>query len=165
VAEERAMTKAGSVRVERKPRVRGTAADIALGPGLHAATIELGAKGAYRVRTAAGERVRAKLAEGVAPALADECRRTRRTVLVTETPNGVVIIGAVQTQPSAESKREKLRLDAKDLELAAERAIVLRVGKAVLVLDESGAIRLAGEGVALRAAKAVKVLAANVELP
>ncbi|APR78508.1 Hypothetical protein A7982_03855 [Minicystis rosea] len=86
-------------------------------------------------------------------------------MLVTQTRDGVVIVGALQTQPSAEGKPEKLRLDAKDLELAAERAIVLRVGKAVLMLDESGAIRLAGEGVALRAAKAIKVLAANVELP
>lgn len=159
------MTKAGSARVERRTRARVAATEIALGPGLHAATIELGAKGMYRVRTAAGERMRAKLAEGVAPALADECRRTRRTVLVTQTPDGVVIIGAVQTQPSFEGKHEKLRLDAKEVELAAERAIVLRVGKAVLVLDESGAIRLAGDGMSLRAAKAVRLLAANVELP
>jgi hypothetical protein len=86
-------------------------------------------------------------------------------VLVTQTPGGVVIIGAVQTQPSFEGKHENLRLDAKELELAADRAIMLRVGKAVLVLDESGAIRLAGERVALRAAKAVRVLASNVELP
>lgn len=159
------MTKSGAATVGRRTRAGAAATAVTLGPGLHAATIELGARGTYRVRTAAGERVRAKLAEGVAPALADECRRTRRTVLVTQTPDGVVIIGAVQTQPSIEGKHEKLRLDANEIELAAERTIVLRVGKAVLVLDESGAIRLAGEGVALRAAKAVKVLAANVELP
>lgn len=42
---------------------------------------------------------------------------------------------------------------------------MLRVGKTMLVLGESGAIRMAGEGVALRAGKAMKVLAANVELP
>lgn len=159
------MTKAGTARVERRGRAGAAAMDLALGPGLHAATIELGTKGVYRVRTAAGERVRAKLAEGVALALADECRRTRRTVLVTQTPGGVVIIGALQTQPSAEGKQEKLRLDATELELAAERAIVLRVGKAVLVLDESGAIKLAGDGISLRAARAVRLLAANVELP
>lgn len=159
------MTKAGAAKTERRTRAGRTAPEVALAPGLHAAIIELGAKGTYRVRTAAGDRVRAKLAEGVAPALADECRRTRRTVLVTQTPDGVVIIGAVQTQPSFEGKHEKLRLDAKELELVAERAMVLRVGKAVLVLDESGAVRLAGEGMTLKAAKAVKVLAANVELP
>ena len=54
--------------------------------------------------------------------------------------------GGVQTQPSAERKHEELRRDVEEPELAAEGAIVLRVGKAVLVLDESGAIRLVGEG-------------------
>lgn len=159
------MTKAGAEKVDRKTRTSRMQPESELAPGLHAATIELGAKGKYQVRTAAGERVRAKLADGVAPALADECRRTRRTVLVTQAPEGALIIGAVQTQPSIEGKHEKLRIDARELELEAARAIVLRVGKAVLVLDESGAIRLAGEGVSLRAAKTVRVLAANVELP
>jgi hypothetical protein len=145
---------------------RRPATEIALAPGLHAATIEMVSRGSYRVRTAAGGRVTARLAEGVAAALAEECLKTRRTVLVTETPKGVEIVGALQTQPAADGGRqEKLRLDARELELVAERAIVLRVGKSLLVLDESGAIRLAGEGVSLRAAKAVRVLAANVELP
>lgn len=159
------MTKVGAVKQPRRVRAERTVVETELAPGLHAATIELGAKGTYRVRLASGERIRVKLADGVAPALVDECRRTRRTVLVTRGAEGPVIIGAVQTQPSAEGAREKLRLDAEEVEIAAERAIVLRVGKAVLVLDESGAIRLTGEGVTLRAGKAVKVMAADVELP
>ncbi len=159
------MTKARAAKVERTTRAGTPATDIALGPGLHAATIELESKGRYRVRTSTGQRARATLANGVAPALAEECRKARRIVLVTDTPEGVVILGALQTQPSAEGKRDTLRLDAKELELAAEKALVLRVGKTMLVLDESGAIRMVGEGVALRAGKAVKVLAANVELP
>lgn len=158
------MTTRGSANKEgRKPR-KGAEVEP-LGTGLHAATIELCARGTYRVRTASGISARAKLAEGMSAALADECRRTRRTVLVTEAADGVLIVGAIQTQPSLEGRHERLQLKANELELAAERAIVLRVGKSLLVLDESGAIRLAGEGVSLRAAKAVRVLAANVELP
>lgn len=158
------MTSTGSVRKSGRS-AKKEARTEPLGAGLHAATIELCGRGTYRVRTAGGIRARATLAEGVSAALADECRRTRRTVLVTETAEGVAIVGAIQTQPSPEGKPERLRIEAKELELGAERAIVLRVGKALLVLDESGTIRLAGEGVSLRAAKAVRVLAPSVELP
>jgi hypothetical protein len=158
------MTSTGSARKNGRSASKEARTEP-LGPGLHAATIELCGRGTYRVRTTSGAQVRAKLAAGVSAALADECRRTRRTILVTETHAGVVIVGAIQTQPSLEGKHERLRIAAKELELGAERAIVLRVGKSLLVLDESGAIRLAGEGVSLRAAKAVRVLATSVELP
>jgi hypothetical protein len=158
------MTSTGSARKNGRSASKQARSEP-LGPGLHAATIELCGRGTYRVRTAGGIRARAKLAEGVSAGLADECRRTRRTVLVTEAAEGVVIVGAIQTQPSLEGKHDRLRIAAKELELGAERAIVLRVGKSLLVLDESGAIRVVGEGVSLRAAKAVRVLATSVELP
>lgn len=50
------MTKASAAKVERTAGTPAT--DIALGSGLHAATIELASKGRYRVRTSAGQRAR-----------------------------------------------------------------------------------------------------------
>src|SRR6185437_17116132 len=96
----------------RKPggsRVRRVAPEPALAPGLHAATIELALKGSFRLRTMTGEQVKARLGPGVDPALADECLKQRRTVLVTAGPKGAIIVGAVQV--TASERREKVRLE------------------------------------------------------
>jgi hypothetical protein len=157
------MTKSGAGKLERQPRRGRLAAEPALAPGLHAATIELASKGTYRLRTATGEHVRARLSPGVAPALADECLKQRRTVLVTAHPGGPLIVGALQV--AASERPEKLRIEAGEIELCAGKTIVLRVGKSLVVIDERGAMQMVGDGMTMRMAKAVRVRSANVELP
>jgi hypothetical protein len=152
--------------VTRRPvgaRARRVAPEPALAPGLNAATIDLVSKGSFRLRMMTGERVRARLGPGVDPALADECLKQRRTVLVTAGPKGPIIVGAVQV--TASERREKLRLEGGEIELCAGNKIVLRVGKSLIVLDEHGAIHMTGESTTLKMAKAVRVRSANVELP
>ncbi len=157
------MTKVGLRALEGRARGRRVAPAAALAPGLHAATIELAAKGSYRLRTATGEQVKARLAPGVDPALANECLRDRRTVLVTAHPTGALIVGALQVTASAAPTT--LRLEASDIELCAEKTIVLRVGKSLVVVSEQGVVQMVGEGMTVRMAKAMRVLSANVELP
>jgi hypothetical protein len=130
---------------------------------LHAATIELASKGSYRVRLATGERVKARLADGVDPALANECLKDRRTVLVSGHPEGPIVVGAVQV--TASTRPEKLRLEAADIELCAATSIVLRVGKSLIILDEKGGMQMVGEKMTLRMAKTLRALCASVELP
>jgi len=157
------MTKAGATNVERGGRRRRVAAEPALPAGLHAATIDLAAKGTYRVRLATGERIKARLGNGVDPALAEECLKDRRTVLVTAHPDGPTIVGAVQV--AASTRPERLRFEAGDIELCAATSIVLRVGKSLVVLGEDGVMQMVGEKMTLRMAKTIRALAANVELP
>jgi hypothetical protein len=161
--EKRMTTKEGS----RKPsgsRAGRLASEPALSPGLHAATIELALKGSFRLRLMAGESVRARLGPGVDPALADECLKQRRTVLVTAGPKGPIIVGAVQV--TASGRQEKLRLvGEEEIELSAGNRIVLRVGKSLLVIDANGAIQMVGDTMTMKMTKAVRVRSANVELP
>jgi hypothetical protein len=157
------MMKAGAGKLDERSRARRTVAEPSLAPGLHAATIELASKGSYRVRTATGECVTARLGPGVDPALADECLKQRRTVLVTAHPRGPLIVGALQV--TATATPDRLRLDAREIELCAGSKIALRVGKSLVVIDEHGAIHMAGERMTMKMAKAVRVLSANVELP
>jgi hypothetical protein len=135
----------------------------ALAPGLHAATIELALKGSFRLRTMTGEQVKARLGPGVDPALADECLKQRRSVLVTAGPKGPIIVGAIQVTVS--EKGEKVRLEGEEIELCASNKIALRVGKALLVIDAHGSIQMVGETTTMKMAKAVRVRSPNVELP
>ena len=137
-----------------------------LGPGLHAAVVEIAADGAYRVRTAAGELFPAVPAASVAPALLDECLRTRRTVLLSEQGDHVVILGALQTAPSARVDPDGgLAIEARSVEIAAAERIALKVGASLLSLDREGVIRLNGDRLTIDVGALVQILSANVNLP
>ena len=137
-----------------------------LGPGLHAAVVEIAVDGAYRVRTSTGELVPAVPAASVAPALLDECLRTRRTVLLSEQGDRVVILGALQTAPSARVDPDGgLSLEARSIELAAAERIALKVGASLLSLDREGVIRLNGDRLTIDVGALVQILSANVNLP
>jgi hypothetical protein len=157
------MKKAGPRNPTRAARATRAATEAALPPGLHAATIELASNDSYRVRLATGERVKARLDAGVDVALAEECLKHRRTVLVTAHPEGPTIVGAVQV--AATARLETLRIEAGDIELCAGKSIVLRVGKSLITLDERGVVTMVGEKMSLRMANLIKMLSANVELP
>lgn len=137
-----------------------------LGPGLHAAVIEIAGEGAYRVRTIAGDLVPATPAASVAPALLDECLRTRRTVLVAEEGGGAVILGALQTAPSARADPDGgLAIEARSVEIAAADRIALKVGASSLSLDREGVVRLNGDRLTIDVGALVQILSANVNLP
>jgi hypothetical protein len=138
----------------------------ALAAGLHAAVIELATDDLYRVRTLGGARVEARLAEGVDPALALECLRGGRSVLVTETEDGVRILGALQTQPSLVTEEEGLlRVQAKHIRIAADKTFAIEAGPVRLRVDPTGVLRLEGEKMVIDMGALVRFLSARVELP
>jgi hypothetical protein len=138
----------------------------ALGPGLHAGTVELGSGGVYRVRTLAGARHQAALGDHVEPALVEECLRTGRPVLLAEGAAGPFIVGAIQTTRTiAHEPDGSLEISAKDLRLRADRAIVVETGEAVMRLERAGLVRIDGDKMVIDTSSIVKILAACVELP
>jgi hypothetical protein len=151
-----------------KMRRRAPAASLAaLGPGIHPAKIDVCAGDRYRVRTLAGERLEARLGDGVEVGFAAECLREQRTVLVTPGEDGqAVILGALQTS------RALLRNDAgsvkargKHVELEADEGLTLRVGKSALVMDRHGVIKVTGQRMTMNIAEVARILSALCELP
>jgi hypothetical protein len=138
----------------------------ALGPGLHGAFIELKAERAFQLRTTEGRRVMASLAVGVDPALADECLRTGRMVIVSDTPRGPEIAGALATSLSP-ARREGggVTVEGKEIRLRAERSLSLEVGPVSLSADDSGALRLEGDRLVIDMAALVRIFSSKVELP
>jgi hypothetical protein len=139
----------------------------ALGPGIHPARIEMRADGAFRVRTAGGELLAARLAEGFEEAFAEECMRERRTVMIAEgTEVEAVILGALQTSRAVErDAHDTVRIEGKRVELEAEEGISIQVGKSTLRLDRHGAVKIVGQKMTMDVAAVVRVLSALVELP
>lgn len=153
----------------------------ALGPGLHPGRIELrgaaadpgeraqhgpAAQGSYRVRLASGRVVAAALGQGVSPALADECMRDGRTVILMDGPHGVVIAGALQVAPSfAPDERGTMTVDARHLRLRAGESIALEVPGASLQIDPNGAVRVEGDKLVIDMAAMVRIFSARVDIP
>jgi hypothetical protein len=114
------------------------------------------------VHTFAGERTEARLARDVDEALAEECLREQRTVLVTQGEDGVpVILGALQTSGSGAAARSC----GKRIEIEAEEGLVLRVGKAALVMEKDGTVKLVGQKMSMNLTEVVRVLSTRCELP
>ena len=128
--------------------------------------IELATPNDYRVRLLDGEVVAAKPATGCEPALLSECLRERRTVMLSYTPDGPLILGALQTRSSATETRDGLtQIDSERIELNADSAICLRVGGSTVELRKDGTLRIAGQRLTMDIATLVKVLSGRVELP
>ena len=137
-----------------------------LGPGLHAARIEGAAEGGVTVRLASGELVAAIAGENLEPAFLEECTRDRRTLLVSEESGVVVILGALQTARAIErDSTDRARIAAQRIDLVAEDGVRIQVGKALLEMEASGAVRIGGDRLTIDMATVVRVLAALAELP
>jgi hypothetical protein len=138
----------------------------ALGPGLHAAYIELRAGGRYRARLPSGVRVAAVLGDGVEPALAEECLRAGRMVILCDTERGPTLIGALQTSRSVVREADgALSIAARTIRLKADQALVVEAGPVALRLEQSGLMRAEGEKMIIDMGSNVRVLSALVELP
>lgn len=150
----------------RKRLAAAKVSSVALGPGLHGAVIELKADTAFQVRTASGVRAMAVLDDSVDPALADDCLRTGRMVILVEGARGPTIVGALQTStPIARDPDGIVAIDAKELRVRLDRAAVIEVGSTAITADASGAVRLEGNQMVIDMAALVRVLSLKVELP
>lgn len=137
-----------------------------LAEGLHAAKIELKGEGRFHVRTLDGARHVALLGDDFEPALADECLRTGKAVIICNTERGPVILGALQTSRAFERDASGVaRFDADEIRLRAARAIVLQSGSVSLRLDQRGVVRVEGKKMVIDMSSLLHVLAAMVELP
>jgi len=146
-----------------KPRTMSTPA---LPPGIHAAWVEARAGAFFDVRTLAGERTRARLAEDVEEAFIEECLAERRTVIVAPSEDGAVILGALQARRAvARDAHDTVRMEGRRVELEATEGVSIRVGKSALRLDPQGGVRIVGQKMTMDIAEVVRVLAAMCELP
>lgn len=138
-----------------------------LGPGVHAALIELNLGASYQVRLLSGARTTAKLASGVSPRLIEECLMTRRLVMVTDGESGPIILGALQTEPTPHVQEETgaLEVEARHIHLRAAETIALKAGPVSLVLDKTGVVHVEGERMVIDVGALLRVLSAKVELP
>jgi hypothetical protein len=139
----------------------------ALGPGIHAATVELKNGASYRVKLLDGRRAKATVAPGVSPKLLDECLRSRRLVMLADGEDGPTVIGALQTAPVPQVQEDAgvYEVKAKEIRFKAATSIVLETGSSSLVLEKSGLARVAGDRLVIDVATLLRVLATKVELP
>jgi hypothetical protein len=153
-------------RTKEQARRAAQRVDEALGPGLHAATIEMKAGRAYRVHVADGRRLSATLGDHVEGALVEECLRTGREVILVATPRGARIVGALQTAlPTERREGGVLTVRAEELRLQAGRRFVLEVGEVGVTAEESGLVRMEGNRMVIDMSAAVRILSASLELP
>ena len=142
-----------------------------LGPGLHAAFIELrsqnsGAQDSYWVRTPDEQRFKAVLAYGIDPGLVAECFAAGRLVIVSDTPKGVAILGALQTTRSLTHEPDgTVSLQAKKIRLSADEGVVIAAGQTSLRMNKEGAMRTEGHRMVIDMSSNLRVLSALVELP
>jgi hypothetical protein len=152
--------------VSKATKPRRAVKPEALGAGLHGAKIELRSGASFRARTLDGRRFTAVLGDDVEPALAEECLRTGRMVILCETARGPEIVGALQTARSVvRDAHGNVSIAGNQIRLKAEAGVFLETGQALLRLEKSGLVRLEGERMVLDAATLVRILASQVELP
>ncbi|EYF08510.1 hypothetical protein [Chondromyces apiculatus] len=156
------MTKTATLA--RRERERERAAT--LGPGVHLATVEMRAGDTYRIRTTAGARLAAVLADGVEPALIDDCLRHGRMILACDTERGPTIVGAVQTTRSVGVDEDgALAFAAKSIRLKAEQTLRIEAGPIAITVDKAGVLRLQGDKMTIDMGTLIRLVSTRVELP
>jgi hypothetical protein len=147
-------------------KARRPARTEALGPGLHAVTLELRSGSSFQIRTLGGASIRAVLADGVERELALDCLRTGAPMIAADSERGPLLLGALMTsRPAARREDGSLVLEAKRIRLSAEQAVSIEAGQVSLRLDEAGPVRFEGDRMVIDMAALVRVLSAKVELP
>jgi hypothetical protein len=152
--------------IAQKTQKARPAPDVALGPGLHPASVELRSGDSYRVRLLDGAVIAATIDEEVEPALVDECLRAGRRVVVAATPRGPMILGALQTSlPVVRDANGTVVIEAKKIRFKAEKELVLETGESALRLSADGVLRLEGDKMVIDVGGLVRFLSARVEFP
>jgi len=139
--------------------------DPAIGSGLVPGRITRIDGDAVTVELLGGGAVQATIADEIEPGFVAECLRGRRTVLVTRTAGGVVLLGALQTGNQVAASGEESAVRARRFVVDTTDGIVLRVGETVLSLEPGGFVRVAGEKMSVDMARVFRVLSATAELP
>ena len=135
-------------------------------PTLDVARLDRAKDGRYVVKLPDGEEHVAELSPDVSPQLAEECLRQERPMLVRQHSDGLVLVGALQTQPSP--LREQggvVTLSGRDIQIEADRRFDVEVGPTRLTLERSGKLSLLGERLTMHIASLIKLIASKVELP
>jgi hypothetical protein len=137
-----------------------------LGPGLHAGHIELQSEERYQIRTLTGETFQAVLGDDVEPALAEECLRASRMVILCDTQRGPTIVGALQTSRSLVREPDgTISIEGKAIHLRAEQGVRIESGPVSLTLNKKGTMRAEGNKMVIDMGSNVRVYSALVELP
>lgn len=148
--------------------VDAVAPRLSLEAGLHAAFLEARRHGLLVVRLLDGRRTAAEIVPQVSDALVDECLAEGKLVLVSATPRGPAMIGAIQTTPTLHHDREGvLTIEAKKLHVKVEDEIRVVTGANAVVSEShaDGRVRLRCERGAVDFAANLRVHSALVELP
>ena len=162
MAKPRALRAVPSLKTSRK---RGPASQLSPG-ALYGGFIELAAEGVYSVRLLDGQLVQAELAPGVESSLIQDELQRRALVLLSPTPDALLILGALQTRmtPGVNADGD-LEVRARRVNVEAEEQLELRSGQSELQLQHQGRMRLNGERLYMRVHANVRVYSAKVELP
>ena len=149
-----------------KKRVRKAEEPAMLGPGLHAAVIEMKLDTTLRIRTMDGRRFEAVLGDDMDIGLAEECLRTGRVVIACDTERGPAVMGALQTRRPVEVDEDgALVVRAKDVRIGAEKTLAIEAGPFTLRVDKAGVARFEGNRMVIDMSELVRVLASRMELP
>ncbi|MFO0590463.1 MAG: hypothetical protein U0441_23170 [Polyangiaceae bacterium] len=147
------------------PESATRSASATIGEGLVPGRIVQLESEAVTVELLGGGAVQATVADEMEPGFVAECLRVRRTVLVTQTPSGVVLLGALQTGAQVAASGDESAVRARRFVVDATEGIVLRVGQTEVSLDPAGLVRVAGEKMSVAVARVFRVLSASAELP
>jgi hypothetical protein len=146
-----------------KKSVRRPVVKKALGPGLHAGTVELQSEGSYRVQLVGGGHVRARVDDALPAEFVGECMKRGHKVVLQDGADGPVILGALWAP--TKWKGEDAELSGRMVRLEATEGLSIKVGDARLEMDKKGAIRLKGKKMVIDIAQVVRFLSSRVELP
>jgi hypothetical protein len=128
----------------------------ALGRGAHFARLSRKLSDTrYEAILLDGERIEVGIAPEVDAALCDRCLSEQGILLIGALGEDAVIFGALRTRESVEE----------EVVIEAPRRLVLRAGKARLVLTREGRIKLSGDDVTIDAPREVRLASAKVEIP
>ena len=138
----------------------------ALAPGLHPARLEAKDGERFRARILGGSTVIAIPGDDVESAFLDECLAEGRTVLISPSPDGPTILGALQSKRAvARDAHDTVRVEGRRVEIEAEDGVSIRVGKSAVRLGPNGDVRVVGQKMTMDVAEVVRILAALCELP
>lgn len=158
--------KRSTARVTQLTAAKKAPSHEALGPGLHAGQLESQDGKTWRVRMLDGKVVEAKLGPCVVEALLHECYRDGRLVILADSGQGVVILGALQTTPVLCPDADGvLDLRVQRLNLEASEEMTLGTPRCRVELHKSGKAKLRSRRLVIDSPDNIKVRSALVELP
>lgn len=158
--------KRSTARVTHITAAKNATKPEALGPGLHAGQVTSHSGTTWRVTMLDGTLVDAKVGPCVVEALLDQCQSDGRLVILADSGQGVVILGALQTAPVLTPDAQGvLDIRVQRLNLEANESVTLRTQHCAVELRTDGKTKLRSRRLVIDSPDHVKVRSALVELP